>query len=169
MFDPSFDRILSYRLSSAYDYWGHRRSLRRGIQHGIWFLDPTGIDEPPACDTQIDTSATREQRLAEFQSSGRFSAIEIATLHALIVERLTIAEIARRDGCSRQAVVARLVWNSRRQGGILKKARALRQQERSHYLLDVPSLNDEGMEFCRNGSEPPEPVHRSDSGRKRTP
>ena len=138
MFDPSFDRILSYRLSSAYDCWGHRRSLRRGIQHGIWFLDPTGIDEPPALDTQIDTSSTREQRLADLQSSGRFSANEIATLSALIVERVRIAEIAQRDGCSRQAVVARLVGNSRRQGGILKKARALRQQERSSLLGRCP-------------------------------
>ena len=125
MFDPSFERTLSYRLSAAYDCWGHRRSLRRGTRHGIWFLDPTALDEPLDCDAQTDGPSIRLQRLVEFQSSGRFSSVELATLHALIVDRLTIAEIAERDGCTRQAVVARLVGNSRHQGGILKKARAL--------------------------------------------
>jgi hypothetical protein len=50
--------------------------------------------------------------------------VEIRTLHALVVLRLTIAEIAIRDGCSRQAVLARLNGNSRGQGGIIKKAYA---------------------------------------------
>jgi hypothetical protein len=132
--DPTFDRTLSYRLSAAYDCWGHRRSLRRGTQNGIWFLDSSGIDEPAAAEPPVDLGSSRERRLAEFRSSGRFTAIELATLHALIVERLTIAEIADRHGCSRQAILARLVGNSRGQGGILKKARA--------YLLSGPPLNE---------------------------
>ena len=125
MFDPAFDRTLSYRLSSAYDLWGHRRSLRRGIHDGMWFLDPTGIDEPRREDPpNDDLTPVREQWLSEFRSSGRFTPIEVATLRALVIDRLTIEEIAQRDGCSRQAVIARLVGNSRGQGGILKKARA---------------------------------------------
>lgn len=125
MFDPPAERTLTYRLASAYDCWGIRRSLRRGTRNGIWFLDATELDEPHVDDDVPVSIASRESRMAEFAASGRFTPIEIATLHALVVERLTIGEIALRDGCSRQAVVARLVGNSRRQGGILKKARSL--------------------------------------------
>lgn len=125
MFDSAVDRTLTYRLSSAYDCWGHRRWLRRGTQNGIWFLDASSIDEPPVEAQPVDSGAARVRGLAEFRSSGRFTAIELATLHALIVERLSIGEIAERHGCSRQAVLARLVGNSRGQGGILKKAQAL--------------------------------------------
>ena len=124
MFDSPAERTLTYRLASAHDCWGHRRSLRWGTRHGIWFLDATGLDEQPPDDIPVSTSS-REHRLAELASSGRFTPIELATLHALIVDRLTINEIAHRDGCSRQAVLARLVGNSKGQGGILRKTRAL--------------------------------------------
>ena len=125
MFDPAAERTLTYRLASAYDCWGRRRSLRRGTRNGIWFIDATGLDRPQIDDEAPVSVSTRERQMAEFVASGRFTPIEIATLQALVIERLTIDEIARRDGCSRQAVVARLVGNSRRQGGMLKKARAL--------------------------------------------
>lgn len=125
MLDSSFDRILAYRLSSAYDCWGNRRSLRRGTRNGIWFLDATGIDEPAVEDRPVDPGAEREQALADLQASGHFTTTELATLRSLIVDRLTIAEIAERHGCTRQAVLARLVGNSRGQGGIVKKAQAL--------------------------------------------
>ena len=125
MFDSAFDRTLTYRLSSAYDCWGNRRTLRRGTHNGIWFIDASGIDEPTVEAPRIDPDAARARGLTELQASGRFTAIELATLHALIVERLCISEIAERHGCSRQAVLARLVGNSRGQGGLLKKARAL--------------------------------------------
>lgn len=129
MFDQSLDRTLSYRLASAYDCWGRRRTLRSGIQHGTWFLDARDIDEPASEDVPVDTGPAREDWLAVFKLSERFSAIELATLDALIVERLTISEIAQRDGCSRQAVVARIVGNSKRQGGILKKSREVRRHQ----------------------------------------
>ena len=125
MFDSPAERTLTYRLASAYDCWGRRRSLRWASRGGVWFLDATELDqqlpEPvPA------TADTRQQRLAAIVASGLFTPTELATtLRALVIERLTIEEIAQRDGCSRQAVVARLVGNSRRQGGILKKAQAL--------------------------------------------
>jgi hypothetical protein len=129
MSDPAFERTLSYRLSAAYDCWGHRRTLRRGTHNGIWFLDTTEIAEPPIRHHDNDSNTARAQRLLEFHASGQFSATELATLHALVVERLTIAEIAARDGCTRQAVMARLVGNSRGQGGILKKARTFRDND----------------------------------------
>lgn len=125
MLDSAFDRTLTYRLSSAYDCWGNRRSLRRGTQNGIWFIDASRIDEPVVDAPPAEDGTARVRRLAEFQSSGRFTALELATLHALIVDRLSIGEIAEHHGCSRQAVLARLVGNSRGQGGILKKAHAL--------------------------------------------
>lgn len=122
MFDSALDRKLTYRLSAAYDCWGHRRSLRRGTQNGIWFIDATGIDLPDIETAPVDNDAARADRLTAFQSSGRFTATELETLQALVLDRLTIAEIAERHGCSRQAVLARLIGNSRGQGGIVKKA-----------------------------------------------
>jgi len=100
MLDSAFDRTLTYRLSSAYDCWGNRRSLRRGTQNGIWFIDASRIDEPVVDAPPAEDGAARVRRLAEFQSSGRFTAIELATLHALIVDRLSIGEIAEQHGCS---------------------------------------------------------------------
>lgn len=125
MLDSAFDRTLTYRLSSAYDCWGNRRSRRRGTQNGIWFIDSSRIDEPVVDAPLLDRCADRVRSLTELQSSGRFTAIELATLHALIVDRLSIGEIAGQRGCSRQAVLARLVGNARGQGGILKKVHAL--------------------------------------------
>lgn len=125
MFDSAFDRKLTYRLSTAYDCWGHRRALRRGTQNGIWFIDAGGLDLPDTEASPVDSDAAREEGLATLVSSGRFTATELETLRALVLERLTIAEIAARHGCSRQAVLARLVGNSRGQGGIVKKARGL--------------------------------------------
>ena len=73
----------------------------------------------------MDTDADRADQLSALQSSGRFTATELDTLRGLVLDRLSIGEIAERHGCTRQAVIARLVGNSRGQGGIVKKARAL--------------------------------------------
>lgn len=127
MFDSPTERILTYRLSAAYDCWGRRRNLRCGTRGGVWFLDRGEIDEPQPNQLHIDNNA-RCQQLAVIVASGRFTATEIATLHALVIDRLSIDEIAQRDGCSPQAVKARLTGNSRGQGGILKKARTLLSQ-----------------------------------------
>jgi hypothetical protein len=64
MFDPAFDRTLSYRLASAYDCWGKRRSLRRGTQNGIWFLDATEIDEPASDQPPVDPGGSRQAYVA---------------------------------------------------------------------------------------------------------
>lgn len=127
MFDAPFDRTLTFRLSAAADCWGRRRMLRRGIRNGVWFIDGAGLDEPQP-DDPADTAHADDDRRGALQrliASGAFTHVETATLHALVIERLTIAEIAARDRCSRQAVMARLVGNSRGQGGILRKARTL--------------------------------------------
>lgn len=140
MSDPSFERTLSYRLSSAYDCWGNRRAVRRGARNGVWYLDPTGVDECPAREAPIDRGAERTRQLADLEASGCFTPVERTTLRALVVEGLTIAEIAARDGCTRQAVLARLLGNSRHQGGILKKARALARRTANGATSRVPTL-----------------------------
>lgn len=121
----SVDRVLAYRLGSAYDCWGRRRSLRRGIQNGIWIVDGSGLEVPAHDDDPSTESVSREVRLDLLRKSGAFTATELATLDALVVDRQTIDEIATSEGRSRQAIVARLIGNSRGQGGILKKARRL--------------------------------------------
>lgn len=135
MFDASFDRTLTFRLSAAADCWGRRRSLRRGIRNGVWFIDGAALDEPePADQTEAEPhNADRHAALRRLTASGAFTPIEIATLHALVVERLSISEIAARDRCSRQAVMARLTGNSRGQGGILRKARRARLLSRAEH------------------------------------
>ena len=125
MFDSSLDRTLSWRLGLVYDYSGVRRTVRRGIRNGIWYLDPTSISEAAVQDPDDglqDASARRLRALDGLHTSGLFTPLELATLRALAIEQLTIAEVATRDRCSRQAVMARLVGNSRGQGGILRKA-----------------------------------------------
>ena len=136
MFDSPAERTLTYRLGAAYDCWGHRRIIRWGKRNAIWFIHPTGLDEPTV-EPRDEPVPTREQRLAEFVASGLFTPLQLATLHGLVVERLTITEVAERHGCSRQAVVSRLLGNSRGQGGILKKARALLTSYRRHEDEDV--------------------------------
>lgn len=157
MFDSSAERYLVYRLAAAHDCWGHRRAVRHGVRNGIWFLDPTGLDEP-AAEPAYAPTCNREERLAEFVASGRFTCTELATLRALVVERLTIDEIAQRDGCSRQAVLARLVGNSRGQGGILKKAQA---------LLSSPALSDESVQRARGRTRTRQPLRRANGRRGR--
>jgi len=125
MFDSSLDRTLSWRLGLVYDYTGARRTVRRGTRNGIWFLDPSSLGDVPVDEPrdgpEVD-GVWRVRALEALRASGVFTPIELATLHALTIEKLTIAEVATRDRCSRQAVMARLVGNSRGQGGILRKA-----------------------------------------------
>jgi hypothetical protein len=127
MFDSALDRALTYRLASAFDCWGHRRSLRCASRGGIWFLDLSGLDErrDDGDEPAPTRDAERSRTIDLFAASGRFTETELATLRALVIERLTFDEIAQRAGCTRQAVLARILGNSRRQGGILKKAAAL--------------------------------------------
>jgi hypothetical protein len=127
--ESPLDRILSYRLARVSDCWGNRRAVRTGKRNGVWFVDGPAVQAPDTTASPLDPAPRRRDDLARLRASGRFSAIELATLEALAAERLTLNEIAERDGCSRQAVVARLAGNSKGQGGILKKARAVLARE----------------------------------------
>lgn len=152
MLDSLTERSLTYRLGAAYDCWGHRRALKHGVRNGIWFLDPIGLGERLPEEAAADTVSDRERKLAAFAASARFTPTEIATLRALVVERLTINQVAQRDGCSRQAVLARLVGNSRGQGGILKKAQA---------LLSARNLSDEGVQRPPGRTRTDQPLRRA--------
>jgi hypothetical protein len=59
--------------------------------------------------------------LTNYEQSGRFSAIELHTMHALLYEGLSLRELGSREGVTYQAVLARLVGRGSR-GGLLKKA-----------------------------------------------
>lgn len=122
MFDQPLDRVISWRLGLVSDLDGRRRPIRRGTRGGIWFIDPTFLDESAEADSP-NNADSRPSVLEAMRESGLFTDVELRTLRALALERLTIAEIAARDGCSRQAVLARLTGNSKGQGGILRKAR----------------------------------------------
>jgi hypothetical protein len=126
MLDAVHDRLTTYRLARVADCWGRPRAIRVGSRHGVWFLDPGDVDVPRIEREPEGDDRDRAMALAAMDASGRFTPTEVRTLRALILDGLTIDEIAQRDGCSRQAVMARLVGNSRGQGGILKKARRLR-------------------------------------------
>lgn len=125
MLDSSLDRVLAFRLATAADCWGRRRSLKSGTRNGIWFITSDSFDQPLPDNDAPEPAEDRAAILQRFIASGFFTAIEIATLQALAIERLTVAELAERDGCTRQAVMARLAGNSRGQGGIFRKAQAL--------------------------------------------
>lgn len=69
------------------------------------------------------TAKDRLTRYAMLATSGLFSPTEVRTMHALAFGGLTLSQLAQCDGCSTQAIRARLQGNSKRQGGLLKKAR----------------------------------------------
>jgi hypothetical protein len=128
VFDSAFDRLLSKRLQLAYDCWGQQRALRVGTRHGVWFFDAWDFDrrEIYAPDGDEDEQPlSRVHKLEVLARSGAFTDLELSTIRRLAIDRMTISEIAAADGCSRQAVMARLAGNSKGQGGILKKALAL--------------------------------------------
>jgi hypothetical protein len=125
--DGRSERTLTYRLSSAYDCWGHRRTLRTARRHGLWHLGVEDFDMPsdaasPDDDGRAGDDERRREALRIFEASGRFTPAEIRTMRALALESLTIDEVARAEGVSRQAIRARIIGNSRGQGGLLKKA-----------------------------------------------
>lgn len=85
---------------------------------------PSGREEPTnegAAQDDADDGLARYERFHLLATSGQFSAAEVRTLHLLAVERLTVAQVAALERCTRQAIVARLVGNSKRQGGLVKK------------------------------------------------
>jgi hypothetical protein len=126
MCTSSSERSLHYHLSAAADAWGQVRPVRSSRQNGLWRIDATQFDQPLAEADDDQPDLRRNDRISALQhleQSGRLTTREAATLRRLVVEGASFADIAAADGCSRQAVVARLVGNSLGQGGLLRKCR----------------------------------------------
>ena len=90
-------------------------------------VSPAHCDDVTNEDTvspDADHGLPRHDRLHLLATSGRFSATEIRTWYLLAVEQLTVAQVASIERCTQQAIVARLVGNSKRQGGVIKKGPA---------------------------------------------
>lgn len=125
MLFPLSERAFHFQSASAYDCWGNRRPLRTSRRHGLWAVDAVGFDlaDPEPAPDRADAEACRRRAFRAFTESRRFTARELATIDALAFGNLTITELARREGCTRQAIMARIMGNSRGQGGLLRKAR----------------------------------------------
>jgi len=116
-------------LAMVADHDGVARQITLVKQNGRHIIGATSShrDEPTNDDAvfdeaDADEAAERRHRLHLLATSGRFSVTEVRTLYLLAVEHLTVAQVAAFERCTRQAIVARLVGNSKRQGGLVKKA-----------------------------------------------
>ncbi len=113
-------------LARVADHDGAARQITVAKRNGRYAIavSAPGDNEPTSAEPGVaDASAAdRRERLERMVDSGRFTTTELRTLRCLIVEQLTILEIAARERCTRQAIVARLVGNSKGQGGLVRKA-----------------------------------------------
>ena len=133
----------SYPAALVYDCWGQAHRSPTVRRNGSRVSLPAPLDcpiyseqhEEDEDDPDPDEGAVPDQRVLLLQAlerSPRFTQVEIRTLHALVVEGLTLTQIARIEGCSRQAVVARLVGSNAGHGGVLRKVQAM---SRFHAML----------------------------------
>ena len=124
------ERAVHFRSGAAHDCWGRRRVLRRARRNGLWVILGPDLDlATPAESRAEETDDVRREAYDRLVRSGSLTALQLATIHALAFERLTVQELAARDGCSRQAIAARVLGNSQGQGG------AARAAQRSGCLL----------------------------------
>lgn len=119
------DRAHHYVRGLAYDCWGATRPLPRARRGGLFCADARHFGSPDSPSPTDDDG--RPQMYRGFVGSGRFTETQIRTIHALAFERLTVSELAAREHCGRQAIVARVIGNSKRQGRILRAAERFRQ------------------------------------------
>ncbi len=124
----------AYPAALVYDCWGqaHRSPTVRRNGSKVFLPaphdHPTDPEQREDDDPDTDDGAVPDPRVLLLQAlerSSRFTQVEIRTLYALIVEGLTLTQIARIDGCSRQAIVARLVGSNAGHGGVLRKVQAM--------------------------------------------
>lgn len=133
-------------LAMVADQDGVARPITLVKQNGRYVIgaSPSGVDTPTNENANPEDESDTLDRSRRFQllaTSGRFTATEVRTLYLLAVKSLTVAQVAAIERCSRQAIVARLVGNSKQQGGLLKKAtRFWRELADSPHRLpaDVP-------------------------------
>lgn len=112
---------MSRRRSKVYDCWGQPHRSRSVRRNGSRVYLPARLDHPVEVEQmQEDPARTSDARrdhertaaLQALQHSARFTQTEMRTLSALVVDGLSLSEIARAEGCSRQAIVARLVGST---------------------------------------------------------
>ncbi len=96
MFRFTLERALVFRLAAG-TCWGTRRFVAPSLQNRLWRLDPKGFDTPLVEETTVDPHDRRVRLLHGYAKSGRLTPIEIRTLEALLLDRLTIREIADRE------------------------------------------------------------------------
>lgn len=125
----------AHHTARVYDCWGQPHRSRSVKRNGSRVYLPARLDHPveveqmqedPARMSDGPSGHERALALQALQHSARFTQTEMRTLSALVVDGLSLSEIARAEGCSRQAIVARLVGSTAGHGGILRKVRALR-------------------------------------------
>ena len=119
------ERSLHYRLAVAHDCWGRRRPVYSFRQHGLWHIAAPGFEIPLDDDEPGESTPDRRRRLAALEATGGLTPTQLATVRALALDGLTLSEVAAREGCSRQAIVARLVGNSKGQGGAIRRVAAI--------------------------------------------
>lgn len=133
-------------LAMVADHDGVARHITLVKQNGRYIIgaSPSSRDEltrEEAAPGDDDDALERRHRFHLLAASGRFSATEVRTLYLLAVEQLTVAQVAALERCTRQAIVARLIGNSKRQGGLVKKAARfwLERNDTAHRLpVNVP-------------------------------
>lgn len=120
---------LSGRRQPASRFKHNGRYIFTGGAIDLLYDEPTSESDRDSCDAA--RAAARRRQFDVFAQSGRFSETELRTIRALAFEHLTVAQFAQLDGCSRQAVLARVHGNSRHQGGLLKKVVSLYRTTRA--------------------------------------
>ncbi len=121
------ERAHHYFRELAYDCWGTIRTLRRSRRGGLYLIDAGAFGFPDFDTARADSDGHRRVSYRRMCQSGRFTPTQLDTIRALAFERLTIAELAGRERCTRQAIVSRVLGNSRGQGGIARSAERLRE------------------------------------------
>lgn len=125
----------SYPASVVRDIYGRQHRSRSFKWNGVRVYVPHHLETVEASDSSLTDAAIqdrgselarRDTILAALIASGRFTPAEIRTLTAL-ARGQSLNEIARADGCSRQAVIARLTGNSAGHGGLLRKLASVDQ------------------------------------------
>jgi hypothetical protein len=132
---PRFCRLPSSSPFLAADLHGTHRRVGVYRRHGQGLSgDFRNFDEPAKAVGHTGGSDSFPPRglspyilgrirdlLAGYEQSGRFTDVELLTMHGLLYEGLSLRKLAERQGVSDEAIRARLIGRKGR-GGMLKKA-----------------------------------------------
>jgi len=88
-----------------------------------------GLDELETTKPEPDPEVVRLwladrilETFARYVASGLFTVVQLRTIRALLIDRLTLRQLARQEGTSPQAIRARIEPNRLGQGGLARKA-----------------------------------------------